>query len=244
MRVSEIFYSLQGEGMLVGTPSVFVRLAGCPLRCSWCDTKYAWDFEAGEDLEPAQIVEQISRWSCKFIVLTGGEPMMGPDLAARPGLGDLTRSLKVLGKHITVETAGVLFIPDLACDLISISPKLAASGSVTSDLNAIRRLIRAYPYQLKFVIESPEDIGAAGDRAGHADAASRDDGRVAEQIADGYRVVQTDRPAVRPAIAHPALGPATRRLTGVSVSWFRPSTSARCPPSTRSTRSARSSSRH
>jgi 7-carboxy-7-deazaguanine synthase len=163
MRVSEIFYSLQGEGMLVGTPSVFVRLAGCPLRCSWCDTKYAWDFEAGEDLEPAQIVEQISRWSCKFIVLTGGEPMMGPDLAARPGLGDLTRSLKVLGKHITVETAGVLFIPDLACDLISISPKLAASGSVTSDLNAIRRLIRAYPYQLKFVIESPEDIGAVQD---------------------------------------------------------------------------------
>ncbi len=173
MRVSEIFYSLQGEGMLVGTPSVFVRLAGCPLHCPWCDTKYAWDFQAGQDLEPAQIVDQIGRWPCRFIVLTGGEPMMGPDLAVRPGLADLTHRLKVSGKHITIETAGVLFIPDLACDLISISPKLpgatmrsspAESGHVVgSDLAAIRQLTRAYPYQLKFVIESPEDIEGVQD---------------------------------------------------------------------------------
>lgn len=167
MRVSEVFYSLQGEGMLVGTPSVFVRLAGCPLRCSWCDTRYAWDFEAGQDLEPAQIVEQIGRWPCRFVVLTGGEPMMGPDLAARAGLADLTRRLKASGKHITIETAGVLFLPDLACDLMSISPKLSdaamrhderESGPAGSDLQAIRRLIQTYPYQLKFVIESPQDI--------------------------------------------------------------------------------------
>ena len=59
MRVSEIFYSLQGEGMLVGTPSVFVRLAGCPFRCRWCDTAYAWDYAAGEDLDPDQIVAQV-----------------------------------------------------------------------------------------------------------------------------------------------------------------------------------------
>lgn len=174
MRVSEIFYSLQGEGMLVGTPSVFIRLAGCPLRCRWCDTKYAWDFQAGEDLEPAQIVERVSRWPCRFIVLTGGEPMMGPDLAARAGLADLTRRLKSLAKHITIETAGVLFVPDPACDLMSISPKLADATMrrpgpaepcepVGSDLPAIRQLIRAYPYQLKFVIESPRDIGGVQD---------------------------------------------------------------------------------
>ncbi len=163
MRVSEIFYSLQGEGMLVGTPSVFVRLSGCPLHCPWCDTKYAWDFQAGEDLEPAQILEQVSRWPCRFIVLTGGEPMMGPDLAARAGLADLTHRLKALDKHITIETSGVLFIPDLACDLISISPKfpgatMQPSRAVGSNLQAILRLIHAYAYQLKFVIESPEDI--------------------------------------------------------------------------------------
>jgi len=174
VRVSEVFYSLQGEGMLVGTPSVFVRLAGCPLRCRWCDTKYAWDYQAGEDLEPAQIVERVNRWPCRFIVLTGGEPMMGPDLGARMGLVELTHRLKALGKHITIETAGVLFVPDLACDLMSISPKLGdvamrrhdgvESGEpVRSDPEVISRLIRAYPYQLKFVVELPEDVGGVQD---------------------------------------------------------------------------------
>ncbi len=185
MRVSEIFYSLQGEGMLVGTPSVFVRLAGCPFRCCWCDTAYAWDFTAGEELDPGQITEQVNLWPCRFVVLTGGEPLTGPDLAIRPGLVDLSHRLKAAGRHITVETSGVLFVPDLACDLMSISPKLANAtekGSGTFcrhgpqgaahkryltpflhqadrlDLDTIRRLIQAYPYQLKFVVESPEDV--------------------------------------------------------------------------------------
>jgi 7-carboxy-7-deazaguanine synthase len=165
MRVSEIFYSLQGEGMLAGTPSVFVRLAGCPFRCRWCDTAYAWDFAAGEELDPAQIAEQVNLWSCRFVVLTGGEPLTGPDLAVRPGLVDLSHRLQAAGKHITVETSGVLFVPDLACDLVSISPKLANAASRAGtdqadrlDLDTIHRLIRAYPYQLKFVVESPEDV--------------------------------------------------------------------------------------
>jgi 7-carboxy-7-deazaguanine synthase len=214
MRVSEIFYSLQGEGMLVGTPSVFVRLAGCPFRCRWCDTAYAWDFAAGQELDPGQIAEQVNLWPCRFVVLTGGEPMTGPDLALRPGLVDLSHRLQTAGKHITVETSGVLFVPDLACDLMSISPKPANATSSAGtrqrvcgksvrrgigleprnhrldtdatkrhgqarperserdarailripsladqlDLATIRRLIRAYPYQLKFVVESPPDV--------------------------------------------------------------------------------------
>jgi 7-carboxy-7-deazaguanine synthase len=168
MRVSEIFYSLQGEGMLVGTPSVFVRLAGCPFRCRWCDTAYAWDYAAGEDLDPDRIVAQVNRWSCGFVVLTGGEPMIGPDLSVRPGLVDLTRRLKALGKHITIETAGACFVSDLACDLVSISPKLTnaappgKAGGVHQadrlDLESIRQLIRTYPYQLKFVVESAADV--------------------------------------------------------------------------------------
>jgi 7-carboxy-7-deazaguanine synthase len=168
MRVIEIFYSLQGEGVLVGTPSVFVRLAGCPFRCRWCDTAYAWDFSAGDDLDPVQIIERVSQWSCDFVVLTGGEPMAGPDLSVRPGLADLIHRLKALGRHITVETAGVLFVPDLACDLMSISPKLANSDSHPGanqsdrlDLRTLRQLIRTYPYQLKFVVETSKDVEEA-----------------------------------------------------------------------------------
>jgi 7-carboxy-7-deazaguanine synthase len=172
MRVVEVFYSLQGEGMLVGTPSVFVRLAGCPFRCHWCDTAYAWDYAAGEELSPDQIVGQIQRRPCRFVVVTGGEPMAGPDLSVRPGLMDLTHRLKALGRHVTIETAGALYIPDLACDLMSISPKLANAArnqgdtpaehqSHHLDLDVIRRLIRTYPYQLKFVVESSEDVREA-----------------------------------------------------------------------------------
>jgi 7-carboxy-7-deazaguanine synthase len=163
MRVVEIFQTLQGEGMLVGTPSVFVRLAGCPFRCRWCDTAYAWDYTAGEDLDPAQIVEQVGERRCRFVVLTGGEPMAASDLSVRPGLVELTQRLRAVGKHITIETAGALFVPDLACDLMSISPKLsnAASGTHQSgwlDIENVRRLTGAYPYQLKFVVESSDDV--------------------------------------------------------------------------------------
>lgn len=169
MRVTEIFYSLQGEGILAGVPSVFVRLSGCPFRCRWCDTAYAWDYAVGEDLQGDQIVAQANRWPCRFVVLTGGEPMTAGDLSVRPGLADLTRQLAALGKHITIETSGALFVPDLACDLMSISPKLTNSrsrhGPVTGthqanrpDLETLRQLIRTYPYQLKFVVESAEDF--------------------------------------------------------------------------------------
>ena len=117
MVVNEIFYSLQGEGFLAGVPSVFVRLAGCPLRCRWCDTKYAWDETAGAEQSIGAIVEAVRQWPCKFIVITGGEPMINPDLP------DLVRELKASGKHITIETAGIAFIPDMPCDLMSISPE-------------------------------------------------------------------------------------------------------------------------
>ena len=164
MRVIEIFYSLQGEGMLTGVPSVFVRLAGCPFRCRWCDTAYAWDYSAGEELDPAAIVERTGQWACRFVVLTGGEPLIGLDGAVRPGFVDLTGCLKALGKHVTIETSGNLFVPDLTCDLLSISPKLGHATSPAfhqtpgCDPETLCRLIAAYPYQLKFVIESPQNI--------------------------------------------------------------------------------------
>ena len=106
MIVNEIFYSLQGEGFLTGTPSVFVRLAGCPLRCRWCDTKYAWSKEAGRQCSISEIIRQVQNWPCRYVVVTGGEPMIDSELP------DLVRQLKASGKHITIETAGIAYIPD------------------------------------------------------------------------------------------------------------------------------------
>ena len=170
MRVTETFDSLQGEGILAGTPSVFVRLAGCPLRCRWCDTRYAWDFAGGKDYTLPDLIGQIEHWPRRFVVITGGEPLVGQDSAPRPGLVELTQRLKALNKHATIETAGIVFVGDLACDLMSISPKLGNSVPSEPDLaaahertrcshEALSALIETYPCQLKFVVDSQRDIG-------------------------------------------------------------------------------------
>ncbi len=163
MRINEIFYSLQGEGFLAGAPSVFIRLAGCPLRCRWCDTKYAWDQTAGAHYSIAKIKQTIQQWPSELVVITGGEPMVNSDLP------ELAHALKASGKHITIETAGIAFIPDLPCDLMSISPKLSNSTPTDPELAAIhedsrldiavlRELIDNYEYQLKFVVDSEADL--------------------------------------------------------------------------------------
>ena len=163
MRVNEIFYSLQGEGFLTGVPSAFVRLAGCPLRCRWCDTKYGWDAKAGAHYSIDKIVRTVQQWPSEFIVITGGEPMVDSDLP------QLVQKLKVADKHITIETAGIVFIEDLACDLMSISPKLSNSTPADPELAAIHeparldisilsKLVDEYNYQLKFVVDSEADL--------------------------------------------------------------------------------------
>lgn len=162
MKVSEIFYSLQGEGFLAGLPSVFIRLAGCPLRCKWCDTKYAWDQTAGANYSIEKILRSVQQWLSNFIVITGGEPMTNPDLP------QLAQKVKAAGQHITIETAGIAYIPDLACDLMSISPKLSNSTpsdpalaaiheDARLDIAVLRELIDNYDYQLKFVVDVPDD---------------------------------------------------------------------------------------
>jgi len=153
MIVNEIFYSLQGEGFLAGLPSVFVRLAGCPLRCKWCDTEYAWDYAAGRDYDIERIVGDVLQHRCGYVVITGGEPMVNADLPK------LTQNLKAAGKHITVETAGIVFMPDMACDLMSISPKLSNSGNgLKPDVAVLKDLTGSYNYQMKFVVDSEQDI--------------------------------------------------------------------------------------
>ena len=163
MRVYEIFHSLQGEGFMAGVPSVFIRLAGCPLRCRWCDTKYAWSDTQGSERSVDEIVESAGQWSCDRVVVTGGEPMINEDLP------QLVGRLRAAGKHVTIETAGIAHIPDMPCDLMSISPKLGNSVPVEAQLAAfheaarldvavLAELVENHDYQLKFVVESSDDL--------------------------------------------------------------------------------------
>ncbi len=163
MRISEMFYSLQGEGFLAGVPSIFIRLAGCPLRCRWCDTKYAWSEQAGAHYSIDRIVQTVQQAQSRFVVVTGGEPMVDSDLP------QLVQALKESGRHVTIETAGIAFIPDLCCDLMSISPKLSNSTPADPELAVIHEdsrldiavlseLIDNYDYQLKFVVDSQADL--------------------------------------------------------------------------------------
>jgi 7-carboxy-7-deazaguanine synthase len=165
VRIAEIFYSLQGEGILTGVPSVFVRTSGCNLRCTWCDTPYtSWDPE-GNERSNDQIVAAVVGYGAAHVVVTGGEPMIAPEIVA------LTERLHDVGLHITIETAGTIFAP-VACDLMSISPKLRNStpherdgGRWAAQHNrlrwqpeVLRRLVGGYEYQLKFVIAEPGDL--------------------------------------------------------------------------------------
>ena len=122
MLISEVFHSLQGEGLLSGVPSVFVRTSGCNLRCVWCDTPYASWRPEGEPRAVADLVEEVLAFGCRHVVLTGGEPMV-----AR-GIHDLAAALRRAGCHLTVETAGTVGPAGIACDLASLSPKLAHSA--------------------------------------------------------------------------------------------------------------------
>lgn len=161
IRISEIFRSVQGEGIFSGTPSIFIRTSGCNLRCWFCDTRYAsWEPE-GDSMTVSAILDATSRWKIAHVVLTGGEPMIFEDL------GELCSGLKSLGKHITIETAGTID-RDCVCDLWSISPKLSNStpAGYTSeewvrqhDLRrhapqVVQSLMSRSEYQLKFVVGS------------------------------------------------------------------------------------------
>lgn len=124
MKVSEIFYSIQGEGKLTGTPALFIRTSGCNLRCVWCDTPYSSWQPTGENMTVAAIMARVEMQKCRHVVITGGEPMLQPELP------ELISGLRKSGRHITVETAGTLW-QDVPMDLASISPKL--SNSTPSD---------------------------------------------------------------------------------------------------------------
>ena len=171
MRIAEIFHSIQGEGLLAGVPSVFVRTSGCNLRCHWCDTPYASWKPEGPEMSVEQILQKVAEWNCPHVVLTGGEPMIAPDLPV------LAAALKKTGKHITIETAATVPPAGIACDLASLSPKLSNSTPPAERDPAwakkheetrlrpevIVEWIKFYEFQLKFVVSSEKDLAEIKD---------------------------------------------------------------------------------
>ncbi len=165
MLISEIYQSNQGEGLLTGTPSVFIRTSGCNLRCDFCDTPFAsWQPEGSKQSNLA-VVNSLKRFDAKHVVITGGEPMIWNELI------ELTQLIRDLGLHITIETAGTIQKP-VTCDLMSISPKLSNSTpsieragewsarheTTRHQPDIVRQLVASYEYQLKFVVAEKPDL--------------------------------------------------------------------------------------
>jgi 7-carboxy-7-deazaguanine synthase len=165
VRLAEIFYSIQGEGRLVGTPSIFIRTSGCNLRCVWCDTPYTSWQPQGEAWDLAEILAGAERYPARHVVITGGEPLLDPEIE------ELTVRLKEKGYHMTIETAATVFKP-VVCDLLSMSPKLANStpwkrgkGRFARmheqrrlNLAVMQQLMDRYEHQFKFVVEQRRDF--------------------------------------------------------------------------------------
>jgi 7-carboxy-7-deazaguanine synthase len=186
LPITETFLSLQGEGKLTGVPSFFIRVSGCNLRCSWCDTPYASWSPEGAPRPLDALIEEARASGAAHAVLTGGEPMMFPQIAP------LASALRESGLHITIETAGTVLpsgtgvppvLPQFA-DLMSISPKLSSSTPAADgprdptgawrtrheqrrlNIPVLQALINAHPIrQLKFVVTeqaTPADLAEIG----------------------------------------------------------------------------------
>ncbi len=166
MRLSEVFASIQGEGVLVGVPSLFIRTTGCNLRCAWCDTPYTSWRPEGEEWSQERILEWVAGFPrVRHVVITGGEPMLLESMVG------LTRALRAGGRHITMETAGTVE-QAVECDLMSISPKLsnstprAAGQEAAAEMHerarwrpeVLRRLMAGYEHQFKFVVQDWADL--------------------------------------------------------------------------------------
>ena len=198
MFIAETFTSIQGEGMLAGVLSFFIRTSGCNLRCAWCDTTYASWRPEGRRRAVADLVAEAAASGCRHVVVTGGEPLLQRELAP------LTRALAAAGRHVTVETAGTL-APEFECALLSVSPKTANSDPEGRFLERHRNL-RADPgpllellsrhreYQLKFVVrdegDMPEVLALVGRVAASPDrVVLMPEGRSAQEVAARQKAI-------------------------------------------------------
>lgn len=156
MKISEIFYSVQGEGVWAGVPMAFIRLQGCPFQCLWCDSRYTWDPKGGVDLEVEDVLGRIAAFPTKHVCITGGEPLAQPR-----ALRVLANELHAQGYWIEVETSGGYPIPwDAPVDSWVMDVKCPGSGM--ERFNRYEGLSRMRPQdQLKLVVADRADFDFA-----------------------------------------------------------------------------------
>lgn len=149
LRITEIFYSLQGEARTVGVPTVFVRLTGCPLRCGYCDSAYA--FHGGEKVTIDEIVKQVEKYRCQYVCVTGGEPL------AQPQCHDLLNILCDQGYNVSLETSGAMDVSPVDQRVsIVLDLKTPASGELERNLYENLSVVKPTD-QIKFVICDRQD---------------------------------------------------------------------------------------
>ena len=149
LRITEIFHSLQGETSTTGLPTVFIRLTGCPLRCGYCDTAYA--FEGGNKMTLAQIMETVEKCGAKYVTVTGGEPL------AQPQCIELLERLCDRGYRVSLETSGAMPVADVDKRVFKIVD-LKTPGSGEASKNLYANIEDLLPHdEVKFVICDRQD---------------------------------------------------------------------------------------
>ncbi len=165
LRLTEIFHSLQGESRTVGCPTVFVRLTGCPLRCTWCDTAYA--FQGGTLTELSDILATVASYHTRHVTVTGGEPL------AQPACHTLLTALCDAGFDVSLETSGALSTAEVD-PRVSVVLDLKAPGSGESDRNDYSNVSRLRPHdQVKFVLADRQDYEWAVEKIAAHDLVQR-----------------------------------------------------------------------
>ena len=150
LRINEIFYSIQGESSRIGMPTVFVRLTGCPMRCTYCDTAYA--FHEGQQQEIEEIIQEIKKFDTNYVTVTGGEPL------AQKNCIDLMNQLCELGYQVSLETGGALDIKDVHAKVkIILDVKTPKSNEDKNNFWPNLANIRTND-EIKFVIQDYEDF--------------------------------------------------------------------------------------
>jgi 7-carboxy-7-deazaguanine synthase len=165
LTINEIFYSIQGESSRAGTPCVFVRLTACDLRCSWCDTAYA--FHEGRKMSVEEVVAAVEPHGCSQVEITGGEPLLQEDVYP------LMDALLARGYRVMLETGGHRSIERVPPPVLKIVD-VKCPGSGEADKNDWRNLDRLAPHdEVKFVIQDRADYEFARDVIGRRDLATR-----------------------------------------------------------------------